>query len=119
MMPRVETTTSRAGKEAIAAFWDNLDPTKPADIDSVRVGDGIYYLSDAANHRFVVEWSRLTNYYPEFDEVQTFQLILLDPEYYPTETGDGIIQLQSVKDRHPETAAARLARQKLQSLGLM
>ena len=32
---------------------------------------------------------------------------------------DGIIQLQHVKDSHPGTAAARLAREKLESLGLM
>ena len=34
-------------------------------------------------------------------------------------TADGIIQLQRVRDSYPNTAAARLARQKLQSLGLM
>ena len=34
-------------------------------------------------------------------------------------TADGIIQLQHTKDAYPGTPAARLARQKLESLGLM
>lgn len=33
-------------------------------------------------------------------------------------TADGILQLQGVRDRHPDSEAARLARQKLESLGL-
>ena len=32
---------------------------------------------------------------------------------------DGIIQLQHVKDSYPDTTASRLAREKLESLGLM
>ena len=34
-------------------------------------------------------------------------------------TADGIIQLQHTKDTHPGTPAARLAKRKLESLGLM
>jgi hypothetical protein len=74
----------------IAAFWDNLEPTR---VDSA-VADGVYALSDTLNRRFVVEWSRLPNRSNELDDVQTFELILYDPTYYPSATGDGVFQIQ-------------------------
>jgi hypothetical protein len=84
----------------IAPFWDNLDPTK--EYEGVLVGDGIYTYHDAANHRFIVEWSRLGNVRsqhmgenrPDWDDLQTFELILFDPAYTSTPTGDGIIRFQ-------------------------
>ncbi len=82
----------------LAVFWDNLDPTK--DHEGSPVGDGIYVWSDTEAERFVVEWSRLGNLRPyhgnreDYDELQTFQLILHDPVRYPTDSGDGIIRYQ-------------------------
>ncbi|MEZ4651539.1 MAG: C25 family cysteine peptidase [Candidatus Eisenbacteria bacterium] len=84
----------------IAPFWDNLDPDKSH--DGVPVGDGIYVWSDEANHRFVVEWSRIGNIRsqhdeedrPDYDDLQTFQLVLFDPAFRPTPTGDGIVRFQ-------------------------
>ncbi|MFH1279915.1 MAG: C25 family cysteine peptidase [Candidatus Eisenbacteria bacterium] len=82
----------------VAPFWDNLDPEKK--YQGRPVGDGIYFYPDAVNHRFIVEWSRIGNVRPhhenrsDWDELQTFQAILLDPDYYPTPTGDGIIRFQ-------------------------
>lgn len=82
----------------LAPFWDNLNPEK--EYDGTPVGDGIYIHDDTANHRFVVEWSRLGNErsqndaHEEYDDLQTFQLILLDPDHYTTPTGDGIVRFQ-------------------------
>ncbi len=75
-----------------AAFWDDLDPTSS---DSSR---SVYYYHDAGNHRFIIEWSRLQHIHdptnPTPAELQTFQMVLYDPVYYPTQTGDGEIILQ-------------------------
>ncbi|MFH1681572.1 MAG: C25 family cysteine peptidase [Candidatus Eisenbacteria bacterium] len=90
---------NRYGSAAmIAPFWDNLDPEKA--YGGARVGDGVYVFPDTANHRYVIEWSRLGNLRPhhgnrlDYDELQTFELILYDPVHYPTPTGDGVIRFQ-------------------------
>jgi len=68
----------------IAPFWDEL---------YLQSGTGgVYSWYDAANHRFIVEWSRLRNY--TGNVLETFEVILYDPSYYPTDTGDGMIVFQ-------------------------
>ncbi|MBS4015483.1 MAG: T9SS type A sorting domain-containing protein [Candidatus Latescibacteria bacterium] len=75
----------------IAPFWDYFHP------DTLS-SSGIFYYYDAANHRYIVQWSRLhhmhgfRNPYPA--EQQTFQAILHNPQFYPTLTGDGPIVFQ-------------------------
>jgi hypothetical protein len=67
----------------IAPMWDNLIP------------DGqntVYQWYDSANHRYVVEWSRVVN--DQGGSVECFEVILYDPAYHTTETGDGIILFQ-------------------------
>jgi hypothetical protein len=68
----------------IAAFWDDLDPSLYGDI---------YQYYDAANHRWVLEFYDVAHYGASGDR-ETFQVILLDPLYYPTPTGDGEIVVQ-------------------------
>ncbi len=66
----------------IAPFWDNLN----------QVGDNqVYTWYDAAQFRFIIQWSRMPNY-P--GHVQNFQVILHDPQAYPTATNDGKILFQ-------------------------
>lgn len=86
-MPNVYGNASQ-----IAPFWDNLDPTKKR--WEVGIADGVYTWFDSTNHRFVVEWSRLPNYNPTFDALQTFELILEDPEFHPTGSGNGTFLFQ-------------------------
>jgi hypothetical protein len=76
------TIPGAGGPQAmIAGFWDDL-----------RLNPGKVLQSfDAASHRLIVEWSRVAN---EFGGQQTFQIILYDPAYYPTLTGDGPIVFQ-------------------------
>lgn len=67
----------------IAPFWDNL----------YQSGQNlVYYKYDSAGHRFIVQWSRLLNDWNSSTE--NFELILLDPIYHPTVTGDGEIIFQ-------------------------
>lgn len=83
---RNRTIPSGCGPSAmIAPFWDNL------------INGEMYAWYDADEHRFIVEWHAFENYYdPQIKE--TFQVIIYDPEYYPTPTGDGeiLFQYQSV-----------------------
>ena len=66
----------------IAVFWDDLKMSN---------GD-VYYYYDAAQHRFIVEWSHLRNDFA--DDEETFQAILYDPNYSPTALGDSEILFQ-------------------------
>uniref|UniRef100_A0A7V3VUJ1 T9SS type A sorting domain-containing protein n=1 Tax=candidate division WOR-3 bacterium TaxID=2052148 RepID=A0A7V3VUJ1_UNCW3 len=77
---------------AVFAFWTFLNPGVPGE-----PGD-VYYYNDTANHRFVVEWFRVQNptHFPT--TYPTFQIILYDPAYYPTPTGDGEIVVQYYED---------------------
>ena len=84
----------------IAPFWDNLDGTKRiyADpqhqIEGILIADGVYTWYDAANHRYVVEWSRMPNYNPLLNELHTFEIVLYDPDYVATESGNGVFMFQ-------------------------
>lgn len=70
----------------IAGLWDDLDPGnagEPSDI---------YHYYDTANHRFVVEYFMVEHFASGYYE--TFEIILYDPAYYSTPTGDGEIYVQ-------------------------
>ena len=70
-----------------AVFWDNFFSNGP------QGGGKIFYYFDPDNHRFIVEWDTVPHY-SELTDKETFEIILLDPAYYPTLTGDGEIILQ-------------------------
>jgi len=71
----------------VAGLWDDLYPGTAGEPAC------IYYYNDATNHRYVVEWFRVPHIsYPNTQE--TFEIILYDPVYYPTPTGDGEIIVQ-------------------------
>jgi hypothetical protein len=71
----------------IAGIWDYLEPGTAG-----QPGD-IYYYYDAANHRFIVEFYMI-EHYPTLGHHETFEIILYDPVYNPTPTGDGEILVQ-------------------------
>jgi hypothetical protein len=74
-----------APAKAVFGVWDDLNPG--------AAGPGeVYYYSDAVNHRFVVEWFRVQHYGSTATE--NFEILLYDPAYYPTPTGDGEIIVQ-------------------------
>ncbi|MBD3237773.1 MAG: hypothetical protein GF330_13805, partial [Candidatus Eisenbacteria bacterium] len=67
----------------LSPFWDNL----------YEYGSGrVYHWYDAAHHRYVVAWDNLRNEYG--GAYESFEVILYDPAYYPTATGDGVIVFQ-------------------------
>jgi hypothetical protein len=67
----------------IAPLWDDWYQTS---------GNMVSTYYDAAGHRFIVEWYNVRN--EASGSYSSFQLILLDPVYHPTATGDGEIIFQ-------------------------
>jgi len=70
-----------------AVFWDDFFSNGP------QGGGKLFYYSDPVNHRFIVEWDTIPHY-SDLTDKETFEIILLDPAYYPTPTGDGEIIFQ-------------------------
>ncbi|MCX7995696.1 MAG: hypothetical protein N3A65_08020, partial [candidate division WOR-3 bacterium] len=71
----------------VFALWDDLHPGYAG-----APGD-VYYYNDATRRRFVVEWFRVARYGYQ-TRMETFEVLLYDPVYYPTPTGDGEIIIQ-------------------------
>ena len=71
----------------VCAFWDDLFSTYPNETGK------IYYYNDVANHRFVIEWDKVKHAADTLN-TETFQILLLDPAYYATQTGDGEVIFQ-------------------------
>lgn len=80
--------TPGAADDMVAVFWDELRQA-PGE-------GGVFTWHDAAQHRFVIEWSRLRNAYNDslVTSPETFQAVLYDPAWRAGETGDGDILLQ-------------------------
>jgi hypothetical protein len=76
----------------IAAFWD--------DLQMIMFGfDGkVYKYYQSSLHRFVIEYYNVKNDFSSVNEC--FEIMLYDPAYYPTPTGDGeiVFQYQDVHD---------------------
>jgi hypothetical protein len=70
----------------IAGFWDDL----------YQSGSGmVYQWYDEANHRYIVSWDNVRRKIGWFNVyVESFQIILYDPAWYTTPTGDGDILMQ-------------------------
>jgi peptidase C25-like protein/flagellar hook capping protein FlgD len=70
----------------IAAFWDDLHT------ESGTGESQIYVHYDEIEHCYIVEWLRMYN--DNNNELETFEIIIYDAEYYPTITGDSEIKIQ-------------------------
>ena len=66
----------------ISPFWDDL---------KIRGGVhyGVYTWDDTAGHKFYFEWLHLRDSLA--NNYETFQMVITDPTYYPTLTGDSEI----------------------------
>jgi len=72
------------GPEAmIAPFWDDLNPAEGGDVHE-------YF--DSANHRWICQFDAVAHY--GGGNLETFEVILYDPAFYPTPSGNGDIVLQ-------------------------
>jgi len=74
---------AEAPANMIAPMWDDLYQSG---------SNRVCQKNDIVNHRYIVEWSRLIN--NNGGATETFEVILYDPTFYPTDTGDGIIVFQ-------------------------
>ncbi len=75
-------TIGRAKRYA-SPFWDDLNPSP------MQMGHGdIYRYYDPENNLWYVEFYQVALGYGN-NAWQTFQIVLRDPQYYPTPTGDG------------------------------
>jgi len=77
----------------LAPFWDELITT---------ANGGVFSGYDEPNHRFILEWSQMRKLGPEEanEPLESFEIILYDPAFSLTPTGDGeiIFQYQDVTD---------------------
>jgi hypothetical protein len=71
----------------LCPFWEELITTHDG---------GVFYWFDEENHRYIIEWSQMRKFGPRGDNEasETFELILYDPRYWPSFTGDGMIEFQ-------------------------
>jgi len=67
----------------IAAFWDDLTTTN---------GGRVYSWYDPDTYQLIIEWSQMRTF--QNNSLETFQVILRDPQHYYTPTGDGEIVIQ-------------------------
>ncbi len=67
----------------VAAYWDDLKVS--------GANENVYVYHNAVEHFYVVEWRARTLW---TSVVETFQIILYDPAFYPSATGDGKIKVQ-------------------------
>ena len=77
-----------------AVFWDDFFSLGP------QGGGKLFYYTDNVNHRFIVEWDTVPHV-SDLTDKETFEVILLDPAYYPTQTGDGEIIFQYMRVEEP------------------
>jgi hypothetical protein len=75
----------------LAPFWEDMNLETP--------GGQIATYYDAAGHRFIVEYYHVPQFTPT-TALETFQVILLDPAFHSTPTGDGkvVFQYHTVTD---------------------
>jgi hypothetical protein len=69
----------------IAPFWDNLYQT---------TSGKVYHWFDEANHRYVIAWDNVRMLTDYSNYLESCEVILYDPAYYPTYSGDGVIVFQ-------------------------
>ncbi len=67
----------------VAPFWEDLNPAE---------GGDIYEYFDSANHRWICQFDAVAHY--GGGNLETFEVILYDPAFYPVPSGDGDIVLQ-------------------------
>jgi hypothetical protein len=76
-----------------------------ADLDPGAMGGGrAYYYADTLNHRVIFEWSRVKHWTKENKGLpETFEIILYDPNFFPTPSGDGEVIIQYLNLSQPNS----------------
>ncbi len=68
----------------IAGFWDDL---------AIGTGSGIYWWYNRSDNSVIVQWDQMRSGF-NGTSIVTFQVILYDPAFHATPTGDGPIKIQ-------------------------
>lgn len=73
----------------IGPYWDDLEYSG---------NNGVFEYYDSASHQYIIEWKNCTH--ARNGSNQSFQMIIYDPVYHPTPTGDAeiIFQYQTVNN---------------------
>lgn len=82
-------------KRLLAPFWDDLSP---------NINGDICFYSDTLDHCWILEFKDCSHYDNNANR-ESFQLVLRDPQFFPTPTDDGemICRYQSVADASSNT----------------
>ena len=83
-----EITGAQVAPACIAPFWDDLRM-----ISGGGTNGKVFAYYDEVNHKFIIEWNNVRNADGGLS-YQTFEIILYDPIFYPTPSGDGMIDFQ-------------------------
>jgi hypothetical protein len=97
----------------IAPLWCDLNANE--NTNPPGAGD-VYQYYDTTNHRWIVEFYDVAHY-QQTNIRETFQVILLDPIYYPTQTGDGEIIFMYHTVANPSISTIGIENQ-LESIGI-
>ncbi len=87
-----------APRGLIAPYWDDLEYSG---------NNGVFQYRDTDNHRLIIEWKNCTH--ARTGSYQSFQMIIYDPDYYPTPTGDSeiLFQYQTVNNDDDDSDSQR------------
>ena len=80
----------------ICAYWDDLIGP-----DEEEASMRICYYYDTTNNYFIIEWSNAVNRHDNVSP-EVFQIVLYDPDEYPTSSGNGIIQVNYQNVNNPD-----------------
>lgn len=70
-------------RNILAVYWDNFL--------NFPTNGGVFYRYDSTEHRIIVTW-RMQGY--TTTQLNEIQVIIYDPNYYPTDTGDAVYKFQ-------------------------
>jgi len=89
----------------VCAYWDDLIGEAYTIVDTTYHHDmRICHYYDEANNRFIIEWNKCFNRFDDIS-VEKFELILLDPAYYPTTSGNGEMQCNYHTINNPDATS--------------
>ena len=69
----------------IAAFWDDLQ---------MDGNSGVYSYYDSVEDYFVIQWEQMINGAENHNDEETFQIILYNPQRYPSSLNQGTVKIQ-------------------------
>jgi tol-pal system protein YbgF len=106
-------------EQALRAFQDLLDqfPGSPNSDDAqYMIGESYYGMKEYVDA--VSEYDKLIQGYPDSDRVPGARLKKAFSLFSLGKKGQGVVELQQIAERYPETKEAEIARQRLEELGL-